>query len=111
MIDPALKPYPDSIADQAPVLSKNLESLLVKTRETAAATSPPELPVSIPVQTLRRDLVELGPILHFTVASDHHTPEGWIRVYRVEGQDMVEFYTVKYGADAKILDLDLLREF
>ncbi len=110
LIDPALKPYPDRIADQAPVLSKNLESLLVKMRETAA-NLPPELPVSIPVQTLQRDLAELGPILRFTVASDHDTPEGRVRVYRVEGQHMVEFYTVKYGADAKMLDLDLLQEF
>jgi hypothetical protein len=32
-------------------------------------------------------------------------------VYRVEGKDMVEFYTVRYGAGAKILALDLFREY
>lgn len=66
----------------------------------------PELPPSIPTQTLRRDLAELGPILHFNVAADHVTLEGRTRVYRVKGKDMVEFYTVRYGADAKILALD-----
>jgi hypothetical protein len=71
----------------------------------------PELPASIAMQTLRRDLDELGPILNFGVAADHGTPEGRTRVYRVEGKDMVEFYTVKYGANAKMLELDLLREF
>ena len=111
MVDPALKPYPDSIADTAPALSKNFESLLAKMRDTDTAISSPGLPGSIPVQTLRRDLAELGLVLHFAVASDHDTPEGRVRVYRVEGKDMVEFYTVRYGADANIQALDLFREF
>jgi hypothetical protein len=32
-------------------------------------------------------------------------------VYRVEGRDMVEYYTVRYAADAKILGLELFREY
>jgi CubicO group peptidase (beta-lactamase class C family) len=111
LVDPRLMPYPESIADRAPALSRGFESLLAQARETAAGASLPELPASIAMQTLRRDLDELGPILNFGVAADHRTPEGRTRVYRVEGKDMVEFYTVKYGANAKILELDLLREF
>ncbi len=111
LVDPRLVPYPDSIADQAPALSEGFESLLVKARDTAAGASLPELPSSIAMQTLRRDLAELGPILSFGVAADQGTAEGRTRVYRVEGKDMVEFYTVKYGANAKILALELLREY
>ncbi len=111
LVDPTLTPYPVSIADNAPALSKNFESLLAKARETAVGASLPILPTLFPTQTLRRDLSELGPIQHFSVAADRGTLEGRVRVYRVEGKDMVEFYTVKYGADAKILALDLLREF
>ncbi len=110
LVDPKLAPYPKSIDDKSPTLSREFEGLLTRAREGAAA-SLPELPASIPRQTLRRDLAELGPILHFSVAADHATPEGRARVYRAEGRDMVEFYTVRYGADAKILALELFREY
>ncbi len=110
-VDPRLVPYPDSIADQAPALSRGFESLLAQARETAAGASLPQLPASVATQTLRRDLVELGPILYFSVAAEHGTAESLTRVYRVEGKDMVEFYTVQYGANAKILALQLLQEY
>jgi hypothetical protein len=110
LVDPKLAPYPEMIDDKTPMLSQNFENLLTKAR-AAAGASLPELPASIPAQTLRRDLAELGPILHFSVAADHATLDGRSRVYRVEGKDMVEFYTVRYGADAKILALDLFREY
>jgi CubicO group peptidase (beta-lactamase class C family) len=111
LVDPKLAPYPESIEDKTPALSQHFETLLSKAREAAADATLPELPPSVPTQTLRRDLAELGPILHFNVAADHGTLEGRTRVYRVEGKDMVEFYTVSYGADAKILALELLREY
>jgi CubicO group peptidase (beta-lactamase class C family) len=110
LVDPTLVPYPDGIADRTPALSKRFETLLAQVREGGAG-SPAGLPAQIPAQTLRRDLEELGTILHFSVAADHDTRDGRSRVYRVEGKDMVEFYSVKYGADAGILDIDLLREF
>lgn len=110
LVDPALKPYPNRIADNTPALSKNFESLLAKARQAGLA-SLPELPASIPLRTLRRDLDELGPILHFSVASQHDTAEGRDRVYRVEGKDMVEFYAVSYGSDAKISAVELFREY
>ncbi len=111
LVDPALKPYPKRIADNTPALSQNFESLLAKVRQAGLGASLPELPASIPLQTLRRDLDELGPILHFSVASEHDTAEGRDRVYRVEGKDMVEFYTVSYGSDAKISAVELFREY
>jgi CubicO group peptidase (beta-lactamase class C family) len=111
LVDPRLMPYPESIADRAPAVSRDFENLLAQARETAAGVSLPELPPSIAMHTLRRDLAELGPILKFSVAADDGAPGGRTRVYRVEGKDMVEFYTVKYGANAKILALVLLREY
>jgi CubicO group peptidase (beta-lactamase class C family) len=111
LVDPTLAPYPEMIDDKTPVLSRNFEDLLTKARTAAASAVVPELPPSVPTQTLRRDLAELGPILHFSVAADHAALEGRSRVYRVEGKDMVEFYTVRYGADAKILALELFREY
>ncbi|MEP6885264.1 MAG: serine hydrolase domain-containing protein [Gammaproteobacteria bacterium] len=111
LVDPALTPYPESIADTAPARSQNFQNILSRARETAVGMPLPELPASIPTQTLRRDLAELGPILHFSVAADHATSGGRTRVYRVEGRDMVNFYTVRYGADSKIQDLELFQEF
>jgi CubicO group peptidase (beta-lactamase class C family) len=111
LVDAKLAPYPESIEDQTPGLSRAFERLLTQLRQAAAGAVVPELPTSVPTQTLRRDLAELGPILHFSVAADHATVAGRTRVYRVEGKDMVEFYTVRYGADAKILGLELFREY
>ena len=118
LVDPTFRPYPDSVADNAPALSKSFQSLLAGAQKAASGTSSPELaaslpepPAFIPLQTLRRDLAELGPILHFSVAADHVTLEGRTRVYRVEGKDMVEFYTVTYGRDGKLLALELFREY
>jgi CubicO group peptidase (beta-lactamase class C family) len=108
MVDTTLAPYPKGITDPAPRLSKSFEDLLAK----ALDPDPPSgLPPSISLQTLRRDLAELGPILHFSVAADRETPQGRTRVYRVEGKNMVEFYTIEYAADARINSLELFREF
>jgi CubicO group peptidase (beta-lactamase class C family) len=109
LVDPTLAPYPEDIADRTPLLSKSFEALLMRVREDTAAW-PKELP-DLPAQTLRRDLEELGPIVRFSVAADHETGEGRTRVYRVEGKDMVEFYTVGYRADGKILAVNLFKEF
>jgi CubicO group peptidase (beta-lactamase class C family) len=111
LVDPALAPYPEGIEDKTPELSESFENLLTKAGEAAAGAVVPGLPRSIPSQTLRRDLAELGPILHFSVAAEHIDLEGRTRVYRVEGKDMVEFYTVRYGAAGKILALELFREY
>jgi CubicO group peptidase (beta-lactamase class C family) len=111
LVDPKLAPYPESIDDKAPALSRNFEGLLTQARAAAAGALLPELPASIPMQTLQRDLVELGPILHFNVAADQVTLEGRTRVYRAEGKDMVEFYTVRYGAGPQIVGLELFREY
>ena len=64
-----------------------------------------------PTRTLRRDLQELGPITEFSIAGDAGDRQPLERVYRVEGADMVEFYTVRYTADSTIDDLELLREY
>ena len=63
------------------------------------------------MHTLRRDLQELGPVTRVTVADDGGSARPIRRVYRVEAKDMVEFYTIRYGDDSRIDDLDLLREF
>ena len=110
LVDPSLAPYPESIDDKTPALSQSFENILTRAREAAVGVLP-ELPPFIPVQTLRRDLSELGPILRFSLAAEHGSLLGRTRVYRVEGKDMVEFYTVRYGANAKILALDLFREY
>jgi len=63
-----------------------------------------------PVRTLRRDLQELGPITEYSIAADAGR-QPLERVYRVEGAEMVEFYTVRYAADSTIDELELLREY
>ena len=63
------------------------------------------------MSTLQRDLHELGTINRFSLAKDASPDDAHRRVYRVEGDDMVEFYTVTYTDDSRIDSLDLFREY
>ncbi len=111
LVDPALAPYPSGIPDRAPDMSRRFEGLLASARTGNPAITPAGLPWSVPIQTLHRDLLELGAILHFSLASDHESAQERVRVYRVEGKDMVEFYTVRYDARGAIAGMDLFREY
>ena len=62
------------------------------------------------MNTLRRDLQERGPILKVTLADERGGATAR-RTYRVEEKDMVEFYTVSYGKDAQLEDIDLFSEY
>ena len=59
------------------------------------------------INTLRRDLRQLGPVLSLSVSEQR----GDERVYRVVKKDMVEFFTVRYAPDGSIDDLDLFSEY
>jgi CubicO group peptidase (beta-lactamase class C family) len=113
LVDPDLTPYPESIADSAPALTaafkRMLDSSLDQSLADPAAADRTLLPV--PLRTLRRDLQELGTIQRFSVAADDAAGANRTRVYRVEGKEMVEFYTARYGAAGRIVALDLFREF
>jgi CubicO group peptidase (beta-lactamase class C family) len=111
LVDPALVPYPSAIPDRAPDMSKRFEDVLASARTGNPVSAPAGLPAGVPMQTLRRDLDELGAVLHFSVAADHESAQKRVRVYRVEGQDMVEFYTVRYDAHGAIVSMDLFREY
>ncbi len=63
------------------------------------------------LHTLARELRELGPIQRYSLAQSDTVAGKVQRVYRVEGKDMVDFFTVRYTRDARIDDLDLLQEF
>ncbi|HEX3848705.1 MAG TPA: serine hydrolase domain-containing protein [Steroidobacteraceae bacterium] len=122
-VDPDLRPYPKSIPDTAPARTSAFKAFLQgpraadeeaaarggegATRRLAALTPAARARLSAALHTLRRDLQERGPILDFTVVDE----TGRARVYRAEEKDMVEFYTVRYAADGRIEDLDLLSEY
>jgi CubicO group peptidase (beta-lactamase class C family) len=114
LIDPDLKPYPNSIPDSDPEKTARFREFL----DNVAAGGELDLLsvagaarlVPSAIHTLRRDLQERGPIVKFTLAEQGSGADSW-RVYRAEEKDMVEFYTVKYSPDARIDDIDLLSEY
>lgn len=116
MVDAALTPYPESTSDTDPTSTSRFKAFL----DNVAAGSDTTTLLSdnarshlipAPLDTLRRDLHELGAINRFSLAADASSAHPHQRVYRVEGEDMVEFYTVRYTPDALIDDVDLFREY
>ena len=108
LVDPDLAPYPESIADSAPALTAAFKGALDRALDPVAGAG---VTLPVPQQSLRRDLQELGTIQRLSVAADDATGANRTRVYRVEGKDMVEFYSARYGASGGIVALDLFREF
>jgi CubicO group peptidase (beta-lactamase class C family) len=114
LIDPALKPYPESIPDPDPGKTAQFKALLEAVKDggdpdrLSAAAAARLIPSAI--NTLRRDLRERGPILELTLAGQFGGADAR-RVYRVEEKDMVEFYTVSYSPDSTIDDISLLSEY
>lgn len=115
LVDPDLKPYPEFWADSDPGKTLEFRAFLDKIARDGndaarlTATAAGRL-VPSAMNTLRRNLRERGPILSLALAEERDGPHGR-RVYRVEEQDMVEFYTVSYAPDARIDDIDLLSEY
>jgi CubicO group peptidase (beta-lactamase class C family) len=114
LIDPDLKPYPESVPDPDREKTAEFSAFLGKVvkggefadRLSAAAR---ERLMPAAMNTLRRDLLERGPILKLTVAEQRSGTD--TRIYRAEETDMVEFYTVHYLPDSRIDDIDLLSEY
>jgi CubicO group peptidase (beta-lactamase class C family) len=113
LIDPDLKPYPESIPDSNPGKTVQFKAFLDNAAKggdlglLSAAGSARLVPSAM--NTLRRDLQERGPIVKFTLAEQGGGDSR--RVYRAEEKDMVEFYTVNYSPDSRIDDIDLLSEY
>ena len=114
LIDPDLKPYPESIPDSDPGKTAKFRALLDNVAkggeldQLSAAGRARLVPSAM--NTLRRDLQERGPILKFTLAEQGGGADSR-RVYRAEEKDMVEFYTVNYSSDSRIDDIDLLSQY
>jgi CubicO group peptidase (beta-lactamase class C family) len=111
LVDPRLAPYPLDIPDRAPELSKRFAEILDQVGKAGAAANPSVLPASVPIQTLQRELEELGPILHFSVAAERDSDRGHLRVYRAEGKDMVDYFSVRYASGGSLDALELFREY
>lgn len=116
IVDPTLKPYPETTRDSEPKLTAAFKSFLNAVSANSAdysvlseAAQTKLVPSTL--NTLQRDLRELGTMNHFSLARDVSPQHPHQRVYRVEGDDMVEFYTVNYTVDARIDGLDLFREY
>jgi hypothetical protein len=116
IVDSTLEPYPETTRDSAPKLTATFKSFLDAVSAGSAdfsvlsAAARTKL-VPSTMNTLQRDLRELGTMNHFSLAEDVSPEHPHQRVYRVEGDDMVEFYTVNYTDDSRIDGLDLFREY
>ncbi len=128
LVDARLKPYPEETLDSAPRLTAGFKEFLsgmsassavsagsavsAASREFAALSrSGRSRWVLSPAHTLQRELHELGAINRYTLAADFSSEHPHERVYRVEGDDMVDFFTVRYTSNFLIDDLDLFREY
>jgi hypothetical protein len=115
LVDPDLKPYPEAIPDSDRRRTAEFKAFLDavgrggRDFELLSDGARQRL-VPAAMNTLRRDLQERGPILKVTLA-DERGGAATRRTYRVEEKDMVEFYTVSYGKDARIEDIDLFSEY
>lgn len=124
LVDTRLTPYVDAAHDSRPHYTQAFQLFLA---DVAAARPPSALSdagrqqlVPRPLHTLRRNLVEIGPITRFSLSVDDASadalpdlgkPPAMRRVYRVESKDNVEFFRVQYAGDGQIDDLHLLSEF
>jgi CubicO group peptidase (beta-lactamase class C family) len=115
LIDPDLKPYPESAPDADPEKTAAFKAFLERVAKDGGdpgRLSPAAGARLVPaaLNTLRRDLRERGPILTVSLAESRGGSNAR-RVYRVEEKDMVEFYTVGYTPDSRIDDIDLFSEY
>lgn len=114
LVDPDLKAYPKSIADSDAARTQRFRDFLsgAERGDDFAQLSPGARQRLVPsaMNTLRRDLSELGPVVSFALV-DQRERSPLERVYRVEKKDMVEFFTVRYTPDGRIDDLELLSEY
>jgi CubicO group peptidase (beta-lactamase class C family) len=115
LIDPLLKPYPESIPDSSTKKTGLFRAFLGEVAadegdlsDLSAAARRRLVPAAI--KTLRRDLRELGPILKLTLV-EQRGGGAEERVYRVERRDMLEYFTVRYATDSKIDDISLFSEY
>jgi CubicO group peptidase (beta-lactamase class C family) len=60
---------------------------------------------------LARDLRATGPVKAIALSEQRSTPEGVERVYRVDTQEMVDFFTVRYLNGGVIDDVALYHEY
>ena len=114
LIDPDLKPYPESIPDSEPAKTAQFSAFL---DAVTNGRHPDDLSdgararlVPAAMGTLRRDLRERGPILKLDLAEQRGGHRSR-RVYRALEQSMVEYYTVSYSPDSRIDDIELLSEY
>jgi CubicO group peptidase (beta-lactamase class C family) len=114
LIDPDLKEYPESIPDTDPGKTTEFRAFLEQVMKGGdvdrLSTAARARLVPATMNTLRRDLRERGPIVKLTLADERGGPPAR-RVYRVEENDMVEFYTVSYTQGSTIDDIDLFSEY
>ena len=118
LVDPALRPYPETLAggDPAPELTADFRRFLARATDRSPDVSMLTEAargrlVPSTLTTLQRELRELGPIRRYGIVRSAIKDSALERVYRVEGADMVDFFTVSYTPDRRVDDLDLFREY
>jgi CubicO group peptidase (beta-lactamase class C family) len=114
--DPQLAHFKAAAADPRPDLTRDFSSFVTAVGHTAARPGAGGQSVArvMPATWLRalaRDLKETGPIAGVGFAEERQVQGGFERVYRVETQDMVDFFTVRYGADGAPLNIALYHEY
>jgi CubicO group peptidase (beta-lactamase class C family) len=114
--DPEVGHFKSSAADPHPELTREFGSFI-------AAIARGQIPVSHDAgslaskqpagwkRALARDLKETGPVGETQFAEERPLGEGLERVYRVDTEEMVDFFTVRYGLGQAVQSVDLYHEY
>ena len=114
LFDPQLARYPDIIRDDAPQRTANFRALLETVR--AGRLDPQEFSAAVRdrfaqqwARSLARDLTAVGALRGVRLIGEGAGRSE--RIYRVELEQMVEYFTVRHDGGGLIEDIDLSHEY
>jgi CubicO group peptidase (beta-lactamase class C family) len=114
--DPVVAHFKQGTDDTRPTLTRRFRALLEEAQqgklkpERLSPAAQSELS-RVWLGALARDLRETGPIEEISFAEERSTSAGLERVYRVDTQEMVDFFTVRYTKDGRIDGVALYHEY
>lgn len=114
--DPEIAHFKQGADDRSPALTREFRAFVDAVRQgklkSERLSAPGQRELSrVWMGALARDLRETGPIEDISFSEERKTPAGLERVYRVDTQEMVDFFTVRYLNGGIIDDIALYHEY
>ena len=114
--DPEVAHFKQETDDRRPALTREFRAFVNDAQqgklksERLSAAGQRELS-RVWLGALARDMRDTGPVGDISFAEERTTPAGLERVYRVDTQEMVDFFTVRYLNGGVIDDVALYHEY